>query len=130
MSRTGKIEPRLGVALIEVLVAVVIFFAAFAALLRVYAVAVSALDVSETTIASTWVAQEQLEAIPLVETNAAAEVRDEAGSGVTPGYGCLVDRHAAAAGTGPALSEVELQAGRQGRDAAVVAWTRTVLAAP
>ena len=123
MSRTGKTERRQGMALVEVLVAVVIFFAAFAALLRVYAMAASALDVSESTVASTLAAQDELESMPLVVTNAGVGIRD--GAAVVPGYVCRVDRHAVP-GTGPVLSEVELLAGRQDRDAAVVAWTRTV----
>ena len=129
ISRTGKTERRQGLALVEVLVAVVIFFAAFAALLRVYAMAASALDTSETTVASVLTAQEQLENILLVETNAASGDRNEAGIVVVPGYECQIDRRAASR-VGPVLNEVELLAGRVDRTADVCVWTRTVPALP
>ena len=115
-------------ALVEVLVAVVIFFAAFAALLRVYAFAISALDASESTVAATLAAQEQLEALVLVATNAAGAGL-VAGQEVVPGYVCRVDRHTAA-GTGLVLTEAELRAGLRDRDASAVVWTRTVPASP
>lgn len=129
MSRTGKTDDRRGMALVEVLVAVVIFFAAFAALLRVYALATSALDASESTVASTVAAQDQLEVIPLVMTNTPAGIQDEAATAAMPGYVCRVDRHAAS-GTGLVLSDVEIQAGRPDREAAVIMWTRTTSTSP
>ena len=128
MSRTGRTEGRKGMALVEVLVAVVIFFAAFAALLRVYALSLSALDASDTTVASTLAAQEQLEALALVATNAVG-VGPDTGNEAIPGYVCLVDRHATV-GTGLILSEAELRAGRRDRGAGAVVWTRMVPASP
>jgi len=128
MSRTGQTEGRQGIALVEVLVAVVIFFAAFAALLRVYALAVAALDASERTVASTLTAQQQLESMPLAVTNTAGG-GGAAGVEAVQGYVCAVDSHAVS-GASLALTESELRAGRRGSDADVVVWTRTVSAAP
>ena len=129
MLRTGKTESRQGLALVEVLVSVVIFFAAFAALLRVYALATSALNTAETTVGATLTVQDQLEGISLVETNADAGGRAGSVNDVVPGYVCRVERHVTS-GASPLLGDVELLSGRRNQGEAVVVWTRTVPTSP
>lgn len=128
MSRTGRTENRQGLALVEVLVAVVIFFGASGALLGVYALAATALDAAEATVGSTLAAQERLEGLVLVPTNA-VPAEGRTAEPVLSGYECRVGTREVS-GMSATLVEVELRAGLAGQDASAILWTRTVSAPP
>lgn len=111
---TGRTDGRQGLALVEVLVAVVLLFAGITAILRVYSMAVSALDAADATVAATMAAQQQLEAARLVSPAADVSVGFIAAPEAVAGYVCRVTSRATGGGEGNAMIEYDIRAGRIG----------------
>lgn len=130
ISPTGRSDGRQGLALVEVLVAVVLLFAGITAILRVYGMAVSALDAADATVASTLAAQQQLDAVPLVSAgNGPSEGSGEAPEAVR-GYVCRVATRTVGGGAEGALVEYEIRAGRIGAGESVRVSTLGSASAP
>ncbi len=109
--RTGRTEGRRGLALVEVLVAVVLLFAGITAILRVYSMAVSALDAADTTLAATLAAQQELDAVRLVSAGPGESIA--AGQAVG-GYDGRMTFRPVGVGEGLTLVECDIRAGRAG----------------
>lgn len=122
---TGRIDGREGLALVEVLVAVVILFGGITGILRVYGMAVSALDAADLTVASALAAQQQLDAVPLVTVGARQGARFSAAPESLAGYACRVETRAVG-GEGASLVEYDLRAGRAGAGGSVRVSTLAV----
>jgi hypothetical protein len=113
---------------VEVLVAVVILFAGITAILRVYGLAVSALDAADATVAATLAAQQQLDAVPLVSAGSRPGGTLAAAPEPLVGYVCRVTAREAGV-EGGALVEYDLRAGRAGAGESVRVSTLAVPAA-
>lgn len=124
--RTGRTDARRGLALIEVLIAVVILFVGIVAVLRVCSGAAVALDSAESTLGAAMATAEAIESVVLVkpESDPVSAVTVKA---VIPGYHAALDSRRLTFGGGLDLREYRVSAGRQGRAPVVVATTLALL---
>lgn len=114
MSRTGRTSRRQGLALVEVLVAVVILFLGLTAVLRVYSGAVRALEASERTLVGVLLIQSALEVSPVVAARDMPTLMPSGDGLVGGGYAVQAVRGGPVPGSGVGLTEFRLESRKAG----------------